>query len=224
MQQVVHLAADGPHFHLRIEQAGGADDLLDHRAGRLGQLIRARRGGNVDDLVDAILEFFERERTVVERAGQAESEFDQRLFARTVAMIHALKLRDGLVAFVEEHQRIVRKIIEQRGRGLAGQAAGKMARIILDAVAVADLADHFQIEHGALPEALGLDPLALLFRARLSTIAARFRCCVKASARVSGAHHVMGLGINRQAQIVLLHLAGAADRSAPAIRSHRPTG
>ncbi len=72
----------------------------------------------------------------------------------------------GLVAFVDEHQRIVRQIIEQRGRRFARQPSGKMPRIILDAVAVADLLHHFEIEHGALVQPLRLDQLALLFQLR----------------------------------------------------------
>ena len=60
-------------------------------------------------------------------------------------------------------QGVVREVVEQRGRRLAGQAAGEMARVVLDAVAVADLADHLEVEHGALLEALRLDQLALLF-------------------------------------------------------------
>ena len=123
----------------------------------LGQLVGAGRGRNVDHLVDAILELLKGQRTVVERAGQAEAVVDQRLLARAVAVIHAVQLRHGLVAFVDEHERIVRQIIEQRGRRLAGQPAGKMARVVLDAVAVADLLDHFEIEHGALLQPLRFD-------------------------------------------------------------------
>ena len=139
VQQVVHLALDRPHFDWRIDQARGPNDLLDHHARRLGQLVRPRRGRDVDHLIHAVLEFFERQRTVVERAGQAESVLDQRFLARAVAVIHAVQLRNGLVRFVDEHQGVVRQVIEQRRRRLARQASGEMARIILDAVAVADL-------------------------------------------------------------------------------------
>ena len=102
-QQVVHLALDRPDFDFRIDQAGRPDDLLHHHARRLGQLVRARRRRDVDHLVDAMLELLERQRTVVERAGQAESVRHQHLLARAVAVIHAVKLRDGLVALVEKH-------------------------------------------------------------------------------------------------------------------------
>ena len=186
MQQVVHLALDGTHFDLRIDQAGGPDDLLDHDAGGFGELIGTGRGRDIDHLVHAILELFESERTVVEGAGQAEAVIHQHLFARPVAMIHALQLRDGLMAFVDEDQVIVGQIIEQRGRRFAGQASGEMARIVFDAVAVADLPDHFQIEHGALVEALRFDQLAALFQLLLPPLELASRCCA-APARESPA-------------------------------------
>ena len=169
-----------------IDQAGGPDDLFDHHAGGFGELIGTGRGGDIDHLIHAILELFERERAVVERAGQAEAVVHQTFFARAVAMIHALQLRNGLMAFVDEHQMIVRQIVEQRGRRFARQASGEMARVVFDAVAVADLADHFQIEHGALVEALRFDQLAFLFELLLPPFAARSRCCAARCSRVSG--------------------------------------
>ncbi len=208
VQQIVHLAADRPHVDFGIDQAGGPDDLLDHRAGGLRQLVRTGRGRNVNRLMHAILEFLERQRAIVERAGQAESELDQVLLARAVAVIHALKLRNGLVAFVEEQQRVVRQIIQQRGRSLARQASRKMARIIFDAVAVADLADHLQIEHWCAATGAALRCACLLFRARPSTSCSSFSMLRSALCARLGRHHVVRLGIDRQAQIGLLHLAG----------------
>ena len=75
----------------------------------------------------------------------------------------------GLVRFVDEQQIILRKIIEQRGRGFAGQAAGHVPRIIFDAVAIADGAHHLDVKHGALPHALRLRVFALLLRVPAST-------------------------------------------------------
>ena len=149
---------------MRIQQARRPDDLLHHHARRLGQLVRTRRRRDVDHLVHAVLEFLERQRPVIERAGQTETVRHQHLLARAVAVIHAVQLRDGLVALVEKHDGIVRQIIEQGGRRFARQAAREMARVVLDAVAVADLLHHFEIEHGALLQALRLDELALLLK------------------------------------------------------------
>src|ERR1700693_2307721 len=102
-----------------------------------------------------MLEFFKGERAIVERAGHAESVVHQRLFARTVAIKHAADLADGLVRFVDEHQKILRNVIEQRWRSFARQAAAQMTGIILNSVAIADGAHHFDIEERALRYALG---------------------------------------------------------------------
>jgi len=82
-------------------------------------------GRDVKHLIHAILELFKRERAVIHRAGQAETEIHQHLFTRAVAMIHALQLRDGLVAFVDEQQVIVGKIIEQGGGASPGRRPEK---------------------------------------------------------------------------------------------------
>ena len=103
-EQVVDLAFDGADLDLRIDQAGGADHLLDHDSRGAGQLIGARRGGDVDGLVDAVFELFELERTVIHGRGQAESVVDEVLLAAAVAVPHAVDLRDGGVAFVDEEQ------------------------------------------------------------------------------------------------------------------------
>ena len=51
VDEVVHLAFRRPHLHLGVEQAGGADDLLDDLLTVL-VLPRAGRGRDVHDLVD----------------------------------------------------------------------------------------------------------------------------------------------------------------------------
>ena len=58
------------------------------------------------------------------------------------------------MAFVDEHQRIVGQVFEQRRRRFAGPAAGEIARIILDAGAGAGRLHHLEVEDGALFEAL----------------------------------------------------------------------
>ena len=121
-------------------------------------------------------------------------------------MVHALQLRDGLVAFVDEDQVIVGQVVEQSGRSFAREASGEMARVVFDAVAIADLADHLQIEHGALIEALGFDDLAAFFQLLLPP----FQLLLDAGKRLLarfGRHDVVGLGIDRQAQVGLADLA-----------------
>ncbi len=58
------------------------------------------------------------------------------------------------MALVNEHQRVVGKILEQGRRRLAGFPPGEIARIVLDPGADAGSGEHFEIEHGALLEAL----------------------------------------------------------------------
>ena len=94
MQQIVDLALDGAHFHLGIDQAGGADDLLYDDACGFGQLVGAGRGADVDGLVDAGLELLEGEGAIIERAGEAEAVVDEVLLAGAVAVPHAPDLRE----------------------------------------------------------------------------------------------------------------------------------
>ena len=146
-----------------IDEAGGADDLLDDDAGGAGEFVGAGRGGDVDGLVDAVLELLEFERAVVHGGGQAEAVVDEILLAAAVAVPHAVDLGDGGVALVDEEEEVAGEVVEQGGRRLAGQAAGEVARVVLDAVAVAHGLDHFEIEAGALVDALGLDHAAFGF-------------------------------------------------------------
>ena len=151
---------------MRIHKARGANHLLDHDSRRTRQLVRPRRRRNVEHLTGAVLELLEIQRAVIERRGHAEAVVHERLLARTVTVIHGVELRNGLVRFVDEQQIILRKIIEQRGRRFARQAAGHVPRIIFDAVAIADGAHHLDVKHGALPHALRLRVFALLLKFR----------------------------------------------------------
>ena len=52
---------------------------------------------------------------------------------------------------------VLGQVVEQRRRRLAGRAARQMARVVLDAVAVADLPDHLEVEHRPLMQTLRLE-------------------------------------------------------------------
>ena len=78
-------------------------------------------------------EFVEIERAVVESRGKAETVFDEGLFAGAIAAEHAADLGDGDVAFVDDDEEIVGKIVDEAGRRFAGGASGEMARVIFDA-------------------------------------------------------------------------------------------
>ncbi len=61
--------------------------------------------------------------------------------------------------FVDDHEVIVGKIIDEGWRGFAGRAARQMARVVLDAGAKSHLLEHLEVVHRALLEPLFLDEL-----------------------------------------------------------------
>ena len=73
------------------------------------------------------------------------------------------------MAFVDDDQRVVGQVVEQRRRRRTRRAAGQMARVVLDAVAVADLPDHLEVEHRPLVQPLRLEQLAFRSRAARDT-------------------------------------------------------
>ena len=70
------------------------------------------------------------------------------------------------VALVDHHQEIVGEVVEQRERGLAEVAPVDVHRVVLDAVAVADLTHHLEVVLGAHPQPLRLEQLAFLLEPR----------------------------------------------------------
>ena len=160
-QQVVDLPLHRPHLDLGIDQAGRADDLLDHAVGQ-PQLVVARRGGQVHGLADAVQELRPFERPVVHGAGQAEPVFDQRALAAGVALVHRADLRHRDMRFVDDQQEIVREEIQQGVRRGARVTPVEMPRVVLHARAAADLGEHLQVVVRAHRQALRLQLLVLL--------------------------------------------------------------
>ena len=159
-EQVVDLALAGLDDDLRVDQAGRADDLLDHPVGD-AHLVAARRRRQVDLLADAAEELLPPQRAVVERARQPEPVLDQCALAARVALVHRADLRHRDVRLVDDHQEVVGEVVEQRVRRLAGDPAVDVPRVVLDAVAEADLLHHLEVEAGAHAQPLGLEQLAL---------------------------------------------------------------
>ncbi len=153
-----------------------------------------------------VLELLELERPVVHRRGQPEAVVDQRLLAAAVAVPHAVHLRNRGVALVHKEQEVAREVVEQRRRRLARQPPAEVARVVLDAVAVAHGLDHLQIEARALVDALRLHHAALRLEMRHPLVQLGHD-------RIDGLrlalrlHHVVALGIDRQPRILLLHRA-----------------
>jgi hypothetical protein len=136
-----------------------ADDaVFDLKAGRCG--------ADINELPDLAHELLETQRAVVEGAGKAEAVLHEHGFARFVALIHAADLRDGGVAFIDEHERRLLEEIQQRaGRG-TGFAAGEMAAVVLDALAEAHLLHHLDVILRAHLDALRFEQFAFLLEPR----------------------------------------------------------
>ena len=153
--------------------------------------------------MDAVLELVEFERAVVAGRGQAEAVVDEILFAALVAVPHAVNLRNGGVALVDKEQEVAREIVEQRGRSFAGQAAGEMARVVLDAVTVAHGLDHFQVVARALVDALRLDHAAFGFKLR-NPLVELLDDGVYGFGLALRLDYIVALGVDRQARVLLL--------------------
>ena len=149
LQQVIDLMLRRLHFDRRVEQARRPHELLDDLRADL-VLVRAGRRGRKDHLVHVVLDLTEVERAVVHRGGQPEAEVDQRLLARHIAVVHAARLRHRDVRLVDHEQPVVREVVEQRPRRAAGAPAGEVARVVLDARAVAGLAHRLDVVTRAL--------------------------------------------------------------------------
>lgn len=153
-EQIVDLSQRRPHFNLRVDQTGRPYHLLDHAPGMFGFVVtRCRR--NENGLRADPFPLVETHWPVVQRRGQTEAVFDQRLFTRTVAFIHRADLRHADVGFVDHQQGIGRQVIVKGGRRRTGRAPGQVARVVFDAVAVAQFENHLQVETGALLQTLG---------------------------------------------------------------------
>ena len=157
VDEIVDLVLDRLDLDRRVDQAGRADHLLGEHAAGLLHLPRPGRRRDGHRLRAHRVPFVEAQRPVVDAARQAEAIFGERDLAPVVAARHRADLRHRLVALVDEQQRVVGQIFEQRRRRLAGQAAGEEAAVILDAGAAAGGGDHLEVEIGALLEPLRLE-------------------------------------------------------------------
>lgn len=161
VHQVVDLALGGLDDDLGVDQAGGADDLLDD-AVPARELVLAGRRRQIDGLADALRELLPLEGTVVQGRGEAEAVVDEGALAGGVALVHRADLGHGHVRLVDDEEEVVREVVDQGVRRGTGRAPVEVHRVVLDARAGADLAEHLQVVRRAHPQALGLQELALL--------------------------------------------------------------
>ena len=91
---------------------------------------------------------------------------DEGLLAGPVTLVLSVQLRDGDVRLVEHAEEVVREVVEQGVRHLAGLAAVEEPRVVLDPGAGADLAEHLEVVGRTHPEALRFQQLALRLEPR----------------------------------------------------------
>ena len=107
-----------------------------------------------------LLELVETEWAVVEGCRQAEPIFHEILLAGAVAAVHRVKLRHGDVALVDDEQIVVGEEVEQAVGPLSRFATVEIARIVLDARAIAQFLDHLHVVLHTFLDALRLDVVA----------------------------------------------------------------
>jgi hypothetical protein len=165
-QQVVDLAFDRPDLHHGIHETGGANHLLDEHSLGPRHFVGPGRGRDVDRLTDALLEFREVEGSVVDGRRHAEAVLHQRRLALTVACGHPAHLGHTLVRLIDDEDGVLGEVVDEGGGRFAGGASGKVARVVLDAVAASGGAQHLEVEPGPLTHALGFEELALSVEGR----------------------------------------------------------
>ena len=164
--EVVDLALDGADFDFGIQKSRGADHLLHDLPGPL--LFKGGGGGgDVDPLAHPGLELREGQGAVVKGRGQAEAVVDQGLLAAAVSGIHGPYLGQGHMALVHKEEEVIGEVVQQGHGGRAGGSALDHPGVVLDAAAEADLLEHFDVVHGALADALGLQELLILLEPAL---------------------------------------------------------
>ena len=68
------------------------------------------------------------------------------------------------MAFVDDQQEVFRKVIHQRERRFAWLATINMHRVVLNAVAVADLLHHFEVILGSHTQSLSFQKFSFGFK------------------------------------------------------------
>ena len=156
LQQVVDLTARWTNCNLRVEQACRADNLLGDDTFALTQFVVGWCGADIYRLPCEGFKFLETERTVVGGSLQTETVVHKVDFTALVAAKHSPDLWHRHMALVDDGEEVAGHTVEQTERTLAGFSAVEVARIVLNARAVAHLANHFKVVFHTLFQSLGL--------------------------------------------------------------------
>ena len=142
LHEVVDLVPGGAHLYRRVQQAGGAHELLDHESAGFLEFVVGGGSAHVDLLACEFLELLELERAVVGGRGQAEAVVYEYRLAGVVTAVHRMYLRKGHVALVDEGYEVLGEVVDEAEGALALLAAVEVAGVVLDSGAVAHLLDH----------------------------------------------------------------------------------
>ena len=111
-----------------------------------------------------LLKLLKGQGTVVKGAGQAEAIAHQRFLSRSIAVVHGMDLRQRHMTLVDEEEKIIRKIVDQRHGGRAHRTIGQHTGVVLNTAAMSQLPQHFDIVHGALLQPLGFHQHIVFFK------------------------------------------------------------
>src|SRR5690625_1826335 len=110
------------------------------------QLIRPGSCRNNDSLPHSLFKLLWLQWSIIQRRWQAKAKLDQRLLAGAIPEIQTAHLPHRYMTLVDEHQGIVRQIINQGWRGIARRCAGEMARVVFNPFAKPQLIEHLHIK------------------------------------------------------------------------------
>ena len=160
LQHIIDLVGGGPDFHNGVHQARGPNQLFNHLA-RMCLFIISRCCGDKDHLAHPLFKLLQFQWPVVQRTGQSEAVLHQGGFSCAVAVVHAPKLPHQDVTFIKKHECIFGQIIGECAWGLAGFSPREVSGVVLNAFAVPNLTEHFQIKPRSLLNALRLHEFAV---------------------------------------------------------------
>ena len=114
--QIINLALGRFDDNLRIHQARRANNLLNELTARRTHFISARSRGHVDALAFAGIKLVPSKRPVIKCRRQPEAMLDQIPFTRGITLKHGADLRNCLVRLVNDGEKVLGEIINQRCR------------------------------------------------------------------------------------------------------------
>ena len=202
-QKIVYLVLARTHNNLRVQQSCWPNQLFNHHAFGLSKFVVGRCCRHIYHLIDKVMKLFKPKRAVVESSGQAETKLNKVLFSRPITPIHAAKLRNTNVTFVDNHQIIFWEKVEQTIRTLTRLAAIEIAGVVLDARTVAQLFHHLHVILHPFLNTLSLNAVAklvkkinLLNQIVLNTANGMLRLVFRGDEKVGGIYLIIVKTIN----------------------------